>query len=424
MKLSQTVALRLSLVAALVLALWSVFFHIAVLDEVRDETDDSLEDYSELLIIRYLSGQPMPTKSSGSNNQYFLREVTADFAARQAVLTYEDRNVFIAEKGENEPARVLTTLFRTTDGRHMQLEVSTPSIDKGDLRWAIFRWLLFLYLTLMATVVLCNYWVIRRGLKPLYKLLEWLKSYRLGKENKPLENATDVSEFQLLNNVMSDAIERSEMLFRQQKEFVGNASHEMQTPLAVACGRLEMLLNDDTLPEEQAHEVFKTLKTLQRLSQMNRALLLLSKIDGGQFVETADVNLQETIEHTLPDFRTAYAHMHIQVNTLYLGSTIWSMHPALADTLLQNLIKNAYVHNHADGEIDIVLQENSLCISNTGSPEALDGESIFTRFHHAPDKAESTGLGLSIAQAICRNQGLRLRYEFKNGKHAFIVSKT
>ncbi|MBR6481641.1 MAG: sensor histidine kinase, partial [Bacteroidaceae bacterium] len=95
-----------------------------------------------------------------------------------------------------------------------------------------------------------------------------------------------------------------------------------------------------------------------------------------------------------------------------------------ADTLLPNLIKNAYVHNHADGEIDIVLQENSLCISNTGSPEALDGESIFTRFHHAPDKAESTGLGLSIAQAICRNQGLRLRYEFKNGKHAFIVGKT
>ena len=421
MKLSQTVTLRLSLIASLILALWSVFFYLAVIDEVRDETDDSLEDYSEMLMIRYLSGQTMPTKSIGSNNQYFLREVSDDYAQRHPVLTYEDRNVYIDEKDEEEPARVLTTLFRKSDGSWMQLEVSTPSIDKSDLRKAIFGWLAFLYLTLIAMVIVCNYWVIRRGLQPLYILLEWLRNYRIGKASTPPNNPTKVSEFCLLNEVMKDTIQRSETLFRQQKEFVGNASHEMQTPLAVACGRLEMLLSEETLQEEQAHEVFKTLQTLQRLSETNRALLLLSKIDGGLFSEKEEVNLQQTVEKVLPDFQTAYAHLHIQTDLLIHDATVWTMHPALANTLLQCLVKNAYTHNHPNGTIRIVLEKDRLCVANSGSRQPLDSESIFTRFHHSPDKKDSTGLGLSIAEAICRSQDLSLRYEYIDGLHSFTV---
>lgn len=424
MKLSHSVVLRLSLMAAFVLALWSVFFYFAVMDEVRDETDDSLEDYSELLIIRFLSGQPMPSQSIGSNNQYFLREVTADFAARHPVLTYEDRSVFIDEKGEEEPARVLTSIFRTDDGRFMQLEVSTPSIDKHDVRMAIIGWLVFLYLTLMAAVCLCNYWVIGRSLRPLHRLLTWLKAYRIGKTNEPLENETRISEFRMLNRVTQNTIERSEKLFRQQKEFVGNASHEMQTPLAVACGRLEMLLDDETLGEERATEVFKTLKTLQRLSQINRSLLLLSKIDGGQFVEKTAVSIHQTLEDILPDFRTAYAHLHIRIEITCTEDVVWQMDPALATILLQNMIKNAYTHNHADGEIHITLQNNTLCVANTGAAEPLDGEAIFTRFHHTPGKSDSTGLGLPIAQAICRNYAMEITYAFSNGLHAFRIAKT
>ena len=424
MKLSHSVVLRLSLMAAFVLALWSVFFYFAVMDEVRDETDDSLEDYSELLIIRFLSGQPMPSQSIGSNNQYFLREVTADFAARHPVLTYEDRSVFIDEKGEEEPARVLTSIFRTDDGRFMQLEVSTPSIDKHDVRMAIIGWLVFLYLTLMAAVCLCNYWVIGRSLRPLHRLLTWLKAYRIGKTNEPLENETRISEFRMLNRVTQNTIERSEKLFRQQKEFVGNASHEMQTPLAVACGRLEMLLDDETLGEERATEVFKTLKTLQRLSQINRSLLLLSKIDGGQFVEKTAVSIHQTLEDILPDFRTAYAHLHIRIEITCTEDVVWQMDPALGTILLQNMIKNAYTHNHADGEIHITLQNDTLCVANTGAAEPLDGEAIFTRFHHTPGKSDSTGLGLPIAQAICRNYDMEITYAFNNGLHAFYITKT
>lgn len=424
MKLSHSVVLRLSLMAAFVLALWSVFFYFAVMDEVRDETDDSLEDYSELLIIRFLSGSEMPSQSIGSNNQYFLREVTADYAARHPVLTYEDRNVFIDEKDEEEPARVLTSIFRTDDGRFMQLEVSTPSIDKHDVRMAIIGWLVFLYLTLMAAVCLCNYWVIGRSLRPLYRLLKWLKAYRIGKEHAPLKNETHVSEFHLLNSVTQDTIARSESLFRQQKEFVGNASHEMQTPLAVACGRLEMLLDDDTLGEERAKEIFKTLQTLQRLSQINRSLLLLSKIDGGQFVEKTPVSLRQTLEDILPDFRTAFAHLHIRLEINDTEDVIWQMDPSLTVILLQNLIKNAYTHNHADGEIHITLQKDTLCVANTGTAEPLDSDAIFTRFHHTPGKSDSTGLGLPIAQAICRSYDMEIAYAFSNGFHAFTIAKT
>lgn len=424
MKLTHTVTLRLSLVAAFVLALWSVFFYLAVMEEVRDETDDSLEDYSELVIIRYLSGEPLPTQSSGSNNQYFLRPVSAEYAASHPTLTYEDRSVYISEKREEEPARVLTTLFTDRHGRYLQLEVSTPSIDKGDLRRSMVGWLLFLYLTLIAAVVLCNYLVTRRALQPLYRLLRWLEHYRIGNSTPPPANPTTVSEFALLNDVVTDALQRSETLFKQQKEFVGNASHEMQTPLAVASARLEMLLEGETLTEEQAREVYHTLLTLRRLSQMNRALLLLSRIEGGQFVEAEPIDLVQKLRQILPDFEAAYAHKRISVRIENHDSSVWHLHPALADTLLQCLVKNAFAHNEEGGEIRISLTDRRLVIANTGAAEPLDAEEIFLRFHHSPDKKDSTGLGLSIAQAICRNYNFSLRYEHTDSLHTFIVEKS
>ena len=76
MKLIYYIIIRISLVLSVLLTGWAILFYFAVMDEVNDEVDDSLEDYSEIIIIRALAGEELPSKNTASNNQYFLREVT------------------------------------------------------------------------------------------------------------------------------------------------------------------------------------------------------------------------------------------------------------------------------------------------------------------------------------------------------------
>lgn len=423
MRLLHVITLRLSLLATLILFCWSVFFYYTIMNEVNDEVDDSLEDYAEMIIIRSVRNEALPTASSGSNNQFFLREITPQYAAQTPHVRYEDRDVFIEEKDEFEPARVLTYIFQNDDGKFFELEVSTPHIDKKDLRGAIFYWIVFLFLAILLCILLLNLWTIGHSMRPLRKLLRWLDRYRVGEDNRPLDNPTRIYEFRKLNEVVKESIERTEVAYEQQKMFIGNASHEMQTPLAICSSRLEMLLEDPSLTERQMEEIVKTRQTLEQLSRMNRSLLLLTKIDNGQFADVADVNFTESIQRLLPDYEMVYASKNIRLQTELQGNFIVRMDESLAQTLLSNLLKNAFVHNHEGGEITIKATTDSLLFENTGAPESLNRDYIFERFYHSSDNRQSLGLGLAVVKAICQRYGLRIDYAFNNGKHAFTIVK-
>ena len=423
MKLLHVIALRISVLAAIVLAFWSVFFYFALMDEVNDETDDSLEDYAEMIVIRSLAGEPLPTMSSGSNNQFYLRKVSPHYAATHPHVRYADREVYIREKRETEPARVLAYIFQRDDGSWMEVEVSTPVIDKADLRMAIFGWLVFLYAAILVCVVAVNVWAVKRSMKPLRVLLAWLDNYQIGVTGEKLVNPTKIEEFRKLNDAITRSTERNEQSFQLQKAFIGNASHEMQTPLAVCCGRIEMLLDDEETTPQQMEELVKTLHTLKRLSRMNRSLLLLCKIDNGQFTEAVPTSLGETARSLLPDYESAYIHRGIKAHIAESGLFELDMDPGLAATLVGNLMKNAFVHNADNGTVEIRVGNSEMTIANTGQNSPLDDRLIFERFYHTPGKTTSTGLGLSIAKAICRLYNLTLTYSFEHGLHTFTIRK-
>lgn len=97
------------------------------------------------------------------------------------------------------------------------------------------------------------------------------------KEKQTSENDTRITEFRKLNDAAARYVERTEQMFEQQKQFIGNASHEIQTPLAICRNRLEMLMEDDSLSEKQLEELMKTHQTLEYITKLNKSLLLLSK---------------------------------------------------------------------------------------------------------------------------------------------------
>lgn len=432
MKLVKRIILRSSLVLIVVLSIWAILFYAAMMNEVTDEIDDSLDLYTEMVITRLLAGKEIPNADNGTNNSYYLRSVSREYADTHSHRSFTDEMLYIEAKRETEPARVMRTIFQRADGSYNELIVMTPTIEKQDLREAIAYWVMGLYLVIVFTIIIVNRWIVSKSMKPLYSLLHWLDRYNIDEQTPPLDNPTKVTEFRKLNETIMRFSQRNRELFEQQKRFIGDASHELQTPLAICQSRLEMLC-DTELTEEQMSEVIKTLQTLEHLSELNRTLLFLSKIDNKQFPETTDVDIVRLVEDTIKEFQriAASKKIDVRVNKEEMQHekhseerkkpNVWHMNTSLAKALVGNLLRNAIIHNIEGGVVEIYVSKEKLTIANTGEDGALNSEHIFDRFYKTRGKEGSTGLGLAIVSAICHLYNLKVSYEYHDNKHYFMV---
>ena len=420
MKLFHNVMLHVSVASVFIMTAWAVFFYWAIIDEVNDEVDDSLEDYSESLIVRYLNGEDMPSLNNGSNNQFYMYDVSSEYAETYPQISYRDEMVYIDDKLEYEPARILMTIFKTDTG-YKELVVYTPTIDKLDLQRSILGWIVALYAGILLILLLLNVWIFRRNMKPLYVLLSWFNNYKIGSGYKPLSNKTKITEFKELYHAVTMSAQRNEKLYEQQKMFIGNASHEMQTPLAICLNRLEMLMEDENLTEKQMEEIAKTHQTLENITRMNKSLLLLCKIENGQYADVKEVSVNSLVSQYIDTFNDVYSYKNITVKVTEMSSLSMRINESLAIILVSNLLKNAYLHNCENGKIDVVISEKDFTVSNTGE-SALDSSKIFTRFYQGSKKEGSTGLGLALIHTICRANNISISYEFRDKMHVFKVS--
>ena len=421
MKLILRIALRLSAVLLPLLALWAGLFYYALMGRIREETDDALWDYSELIIQRMLGGERLPQLNEGSNNSYSITPVDSLYASAHPRLEYYDAEVYIPEKEETEPARVMTTLFQDEDGLYYELKVATPTFEKDELLATIFGWMIFLYLVLLVTVIGITILVFHRSMRPLYDLLKWLDNYRPGGKNRPVPNRTHIEEFRRLNLAAQQAVDRSEALYQQQKQFIGNASHELQTPLAVLSGRLEWLLDHTELTEEQMGEVLQMQRTLKRLSRLNKTLLLLTKIDNHQFPESTTVDIASLVREQQELYCEIFSARDIHWSLSLPETFPVQMNESLASVLVTNLMKNACLHSEPGAEVQMRLENRTLTVSNPGAAP-LDQEQVFKRFYQGAKKEGSNGLGLALVKAVADYYGLPIAYRFLEGRHCFSVS--
>ena len=206
MKLLHHISLRLSVLMALLILSWSIPFYYALIDEVNDETDDSLEKMSEIIIKRTLAGEELEEAFISNNNQFTIRDVSAEYAASHDHIRYEDREVYVKEMREYESSRMLTTIYCDDDGNFHELEFYTPHIEKDDLRETIFKWMLTLALILLFGTMLLNTLSMRQTMKPLYNLLRWTELFRLHKKTSKLVNPTNIDEFLDMLRTFKDKI--------------------------------------------------------------------------------------------------------------------------------------------------------------------------------------------------------------------------
>lgn len=425
MKLIRKTVSRLSLILSAVLLIWAVFFYFAMINEVNDEIDDSLEDYARELIVSRLSGDPMPIEMSHTNNQYYLSPVSREYAAHTPHINYLDSMIYIPSKREKEPARIMTLIYKDAEEQYYELSVYTPTIEKQDLIAAILFWVVFLYISLLIIIVGVSVWVYEHNNRPLYRLLKWLDAYQVGAINNPvLDIETDISEFRRLNEAALRHVSRSEEVYLQQKEFVGNVSHELQTPVAVSLSRLEALMQDESFSEVQLNELAKTYQSLNYLKRLNQTLLLLYRVDSYQFVERSSILVNSLVADMLDDYQEIYASSGLSVDLQSKGELRLEMNEVLCSVLISNLLKNSFVHNHEGGIVSILITPERLLVSNTGSAIPLDGKIVFDRFYKGEERREgSVGLGLALVRSICEQQGLSIRYYWEDGLHHFELTK-
>jgi signal transduction histidine kinase len=266
--------------------------------------------------------------------------------------------------------------------------------------------------------LLVNRILLRRLWQPFYDTIAAMRSYKLGRVKDVRLPQTTVDEFVFLNDNLNDTINKAEQEYQALKEFTENASHELQTPLAIIRSKLDVYIQREDLSEAQSEEVNEVYTAVKRLSRLSGSLLLLTKISNQQFEQTSVISLTEKIGEKLHQFHelwnTSHLKVHSQLNEAYLTANV-----DLTDVLLNNLLSNATRHNNEGGAIDIELHAHRLIVMNTGARKALDQKRIFQRFYKEESHSHHNGLGLSIIKQICEQSHINIAYYYTEDKHHF-----
>lgn len=423
MKLLSYTYRKLALLLFLLMAVWGVLFYYAIIDEVVDETDDTLENYGEILMESALH-DPSILETEGSLMSFYKFTPISEEEGRHYRQVFYDATVYIELEDEDEPVRVMCTAFRMPDGQYYELKLMISILERDDMVEAMLWYLGALFLLFLICTSIGIQLVLKGVFRPLHRLLDWLHCIQPGKEVPPLDNPTKIREFRQLSDAALDMGNRSYKAYEEQKQFIENASHELQTPLAIVRGKVELLAESEGMTEQQMEQLDEIYATLGRAVKLNKSLLLLSRIENGQYTEMEDVSVDEILDELLPDLMDIYEHKQVRlIRKREEQPFIIRCNHSLAQILVSNLVKNSLLHNREGGELQVLTTPTSLVIKNTGDVP-LDGEKLFRRFYHGmDDKKDSTGLGLAIARSIALSSSLKLTYEWQDGMHTFRLVK-
>ena len=326
---------------------------------------------------------------------------------------------FDSAKREQRPFRELSSTI-VAKGKPYMLTVSMSLVDNDDLIRAIGLVQVVLIILLTGGLLLINRMLSKRLWKPFYNTISQLKAYELDKNEAFKTVASNIIEFDDLSKAIAHLTDRNRKIYLQQKEFIENASHELQTPLAVFQSKLDILMQNPALSESSAETISALEATAQRMSRLNKNLLLLSKIDNEQFVQKETTDLTAIVDEIISRVLPVTDANEIQI-VVQAERTSLRCNGALMEVLLTNLIQNTVRNTRVRGRIQVALNPDRLEILNTGSAP-LDADTIFQRFKKHTAHPESTGLGLAIVKKICDLSGYRLSYSFQQGNHRFSVA--
>ena len=209
--------------------------------------------------------------------------------------------------------------------------------------------------------------------------------------------------------------------YQNLKEFIENISHEIQNPLAIIKSRIDLLQQNENLDKSQAELIQSIQSSTIRLSNLNKSLILLSKIDNNQFSEREEVDIAENINFHLENFEDIIQSKNISLDKNYKNPLVVRADSNLISIMLLNLLKNSIYHNFSSGTVEVMTESNTLIIKNSGKKLDINPEDLFKRFTKSSNKPDSLGLGLAIVKKICDYYNFSIQYTCQDNFHIITI---
>ncbi len=403
----------------LIFAVVGLVLYFALRITLIENTEESLRHTRPALVRQLLPGtELLPT-------MYIMDEVVEfqPIPRLTAVETYRDTLILTDQLDgelEWEPYRKYTydELIR---GKPYRVSISLSTVEKEDLILTLLFVVLGGLLLFLVAINLLNRYLSRQLWLPFYRTLKEIKQFSVRQKLAPAFPPSETIEFDDLNRGLEAMTGQLIGEYDSLRRFTENASHEIQTPLAIIRNHVDLLLRGPERSELDYGHLQRISESVSRLSKLNRSLLLLTRIEHDQFPEAVRLDPEPLLRDKLAQLAPLLAEKRIAL-TVELEPGSMFLPQALADVLLNNLLGNAIRHNIPEGKLDVVLGGRQLTITNTGPASRLDNRVIFDRFRKAGNVAESLGLGLAIVKEICDKYGLEIAYEQQDGLHRMTVN--
>ncbi len=315
---------------------------------------------------------------------------------------------------------VAVTTYPFVDDTHYQIQsqISLTIID-DEYFVGIVMVIAWIFIFVIITIIFFSELITRKLYTSFYHLLDQMKRFDVREHQQIQFIKSDINELNHLNDLFLKTSSQSVEHYEALKEFTQNLSHELQTPIANIKGKIELMLNS-SLSEEQMQALSKMYDDLNKVSAINRSLILLMSLEHHE-VKEEKINFSEMLHDVISVQEDLIAMNGVKLTSKIEQNVFLTIDNLLANIVLSNLISNANRHNFSGGEINIVLNQNSLIIKNTGREQEFTNETIFMRFKKGKYNAESIGIGLALVKKICTIYNFDISYKFHQNWHQFEI---
>ena len=331
-----------------------------------------------------------------------------------------DHSYYDALNKENEPFRMLNSPVKI-EGKWFTFSAKINMVEKENLIGNIVILFISLLLLLIIGFFIITKIISKKLWQPFYAALDKMEQFEIDKSTSVKLIKSTTEEFNRLNNAIDSLIHKNSSIYQSQREFIENAAHELQTPIAIFKGKLENILQRKDLNSEQFKLIDDLNNTTTRLVRLNKNLLVLSKIDSNSYNEIEKINLNKIINNQLTFFSEQALSKKISITTELSDEVVVNSNHFLAEMLISNLFLNTINHNVLNGQISVKLTNDRIVFSNTGTLLPLQTEKMFERFSKSNPTSQGNGLGLSIIKKIVDTNHWTINYHFINRMHTFEI---
>lgn len=343
---------------------------------------------------------------------------TSEMKADSTYTLYR-RNEYLRSKGSDRFQGLVTTF--SVNGKLLSLTVENNVEESNETIAAITAVAIVFFIALFAGIIYINKKISKKLWQPFYDSLDRIRAYDLQSQKKISFEKNDTVEFTQLNENIERLVDSNLKVYTSQKEFAENASHELQTPLAVIKSKLDLLLQTPSVTAAQSVLIEEANNALARVSRINKNLLMLSRLENQQFGDTEKVDISQALHEGCVLFEEFFRDKKIDLSVQIDPGVTQQANKMLTEIVINNLLLNTVRHTPANGNVQVELTAQHLYVSNTGTT-VLVADQLFKRFQSAAKHTPGSGLGLSIVQQICLRYNWEISYHFSAGKHRFEVS--